>query len=82
MDIVRALYDYHGTLFYFLRTGGDFIGCPSLTKPDQLQTKVHLYGLYLDLYLWDQPHYRAPTYRHDILAVGTKSFRFVTFLFD
>ena len=32
-------------------------------------TQVHLYGLYLDLYLWDQPHYRAKTYRHDLLAV-------------
>lgn len=32
--------------------------------------KVHLYGLYLDLFLWHQPHYRAPTYRHDILAVS------------
>jgi len=32
---------------------------------------VHLYGLYLDLFLWDRPHYRAPTYRHDLLAVRT-----------
>lgn len=30
---------------------------------------MHLYGLYLDLYLWDLPHYRAKSYRHDLLAV-------------
>lgn len=37
--------------------------------PTHPPTQVHLYGLYLDLYLWDQPHYRAKTYRHDLLAV-------------
>jgi hypothetical protein len=38
-----------------------------------LRLQVHLYGLYLDLYLWDQPHYRAKTYRHDLLAVRDAS---------
>jgi hypothetical protein len=59
---------YYRTLLYFLRTGGSF-SVAWLDGPSDLRTKVHLYGLYLDLQLWDQPHYRAPTYRHDILEV-------------
>ncbi len=32
------------------------------------ETKVFLYGMYLDMYLWNKPHYRAPSYRHDLVA--------------
>lgn len=65
----HATYMFYRTLIYYLLSDGDFIDCPFFSKPEELQTKVHLYGLYLDLYLFNQPHYRAPTYRHDLLAV-------------
>jgi len=61
---------YYRVLWYFHSTGGDFSNCPFLQDPEELPIKIHLYGLYLDLYLWGKPHYRAPTYRHDIRAVS------------
>ncbi len=66
--LVVTLLTYWRTFLYFLRSQGDFVGCPYLTKEQDLPTKVHVYSLWLDLYLWDRPHYRAPTYRHDLLA--------------
>ena len=66
--LVATLLTYWRAFFYFWRSDGDFEGCPFLKREQDLPAKVHVYGLWLDLYLWDRPHYRAPTYRHDLLA--------------
>ena len=66
--LLATLLTYWRAFFYFWRSNGDFEGCPFLKREQDLPAKVHVYGLWLDLYLWDRPHYRAPTYRHDLLA--------------
>jgi hypothetical protein len=71
MSLLETTKDYYFCLVYFLRSDGDWSGCPYFEDAEQLQTKVHIYGLYLDLFLWGRPHYRAPTYRHDIKAVSS-----------
>lgn len=72
-SMIQAIILFYRALLYFLRSGGDYINCPFLKLPGEQQTKIHLYGLWLDLYLWEKPHYRAPSYRHDLLAVSTPS---------
>ncbi len=66
--LIATVLTYWRVFFYFWRSSGDFEGCPFLKREQDLPAKVHVYGLWLDLYLWDRPHYRAPTYRHDLLA--------------
>lgn len=66
--LLLTLATYWRALFYFWWSNGDFIGCPLLKGEVNLAAKIHVYGIWLDLYLWALPHYRAPSYRHDLLA--------------
>jgi hypothetical protein len=66
MEVVRCvpvLVCYWRGLFFFAR-GGSYTNCPVLRK-DQ-HAKAHLYSMVLTFYLWDEPHYRAGTYKEDL----------------
>lgn len=56
---------YYRALFFYIR-GGNYSDCVAL-QDHPLRTRVHIYFLALNFWLWDRPHYRTGTHQGDML---------------
>lgn len=68
MSVVGTTFTYWNHLTYYWFRGGSFSKCPYLTEPSQRQARIQLFSLTLIAYLWNKPHYRHPTFAHDMRA--------------
>ena len=63
---------YYSTILYYYRTRQHIDRTPDQLWPDYLRSRkrqlVHLYSLAKWLEIWDKPHYRSVTARHDMYA--------------
>jgi len=61
---LRATAEYYICFIYCLITGCNIERCPVLQH--QTAALVHVFSLAKTLRLWNAPHYRAPTFAHDL----------------
>jgi hypothetical protein len=64
-SLLQTFWIFARALIYFCR-GGAYEECPTL-RGQPLRTRVHLYHLALNFWLWDRPHYRTGTHQGDML---------------
>ena len=62
----RSTFEYYSCFLWVLLTGCNIESCRVLAY--DTHALVHVYSLALTLRLWDVPHYRAPTFAHDLRA--------------
>eukprot|EP00300_Choanocystis_sp_HF-7_P040800 c7323_g1_i2.p1 GENE.c7323_g1_i2~~c7323_g1_i2.p1 ORF type:complete len:270 (+),score=45.18 c7323_g1_i2:68-877(+) len=69
LKVLRDLRLFYSAFFYFLN-GGSLAACRhfSADSDSGVQARVHLFSLAQIFFLWDKPHYRAKSFRHDLLA--------------
>lgn len=63
--VATCLY-WRGLMYYWF--GGSFEEAPFLRGPDELQARVQLCYLAKCMALWHEPHYRCPSFAHDLRA--------------
>jgi hypothetical protein len=63
---LRTTLEYYSCFLYCLITRCNIERSPLLQR--DTAALVHVYSLAKTLHLWDQPHYRAPTFAHDLRA--------------
>ncbi|KAI8468551.1 MAG: hypothetical protein J3K34DRAFT_477654 [Monoraphidium minutum] len=62
--VLRATAEYYAALIYCLATRCNIERVPLLQR--DTAALVHVYSLAKTLQLWDAPHYRAPSFAHDL----------------
>lgn len=66
-SLFDTTYEYWRNLFWYWR-GKSFTSCPYLREDENRQARVQLCSLSLNWKLWNEPHYRASSYAHDLRA--------------
>lgn len=66
LTVARATAEYYAVLLYCLATRCNIERAPLLQR--DTPALVHVYALARTLLLWHAPHYRAPTFAHDLRA--------------
>lgn len=62
---VEDVRGYYGSLYHYLVRGGQYGTCPYFT--DRLHPHVYVFSIALSLRMWNDKHYRAPSYQQDLL---------------
>ena len=67
MHLIFATLTYWRALIYYWR-GGSFANASFLRAPEELQARVQLCYLAKCMQLWNEKHYRCPSFAHDLRA--------------
>lgn len=64
-DVVKTLLSFYGSFGYYWIQGGSYDKCPFFRT--DLHAKTFVYSMVLLQTLWNQPHYRHSSFRHDLV---------------